>query len=112
MGNTVSEDYEDIYQLNLHLLEMVKQGNWDEFIPLAEVYITKLHDVIRHQPTDLMPDEKTNLSIILGNLIENEGEIEKTLRNRLDFLKKEMSSLHRGRKCSEAYSSQFTSAFH
>jgi len=112
MGNTVSEDYEDIYQLNLHLLEMVKQGNWDEFIPLAEVYITKLHDVISHQPTDLMPDEKTNLSIILSNLIENEGEIERTLRNRLDFLKKEMSSLHRGKTCSEAYSSQFTSAFH
>ncbi len=112
MGNTVSEDYEDIYQLNLHLLEMVKQGQWDEFIPLAEVYITKLHDVINNHPADLMPDEKASLSLILTNLIENEGEIEKTLRTRLDFLQKEMSSLHRGKKCSEAYSSQFTSAFH
>lgn len=112
MGNTVSEDCEDIYQLNLHLLEMVKQGNWDEFIQLAEVYITKSNDVLSQLPTYLMPEEKTNLSLILSNLIENEDEIEKTLRNRLDFLKKEMSSLHRGRQCSEAYSSQFTSAFH
>ncbi|QLK63327.1 flagellar protein FliT [Enterobacteriaceae bacterium Kacie_13] len=91
---------------------MVKQGQWDEFIPLAEVYITKLHNVINNQPAELMPDEKANLSFILTNLIENEGEIEKTLRSRLDVLKKEMSSLHRGKKCSEAYSSQFTSAFH
>lgn len=111
MGNTVCEEYEEIYQLNLHLLEMVKQGKWEEFIQLAEVYITKLNDVISNQPEDILPDEKTSLSFILKSLIESEDEIEKTLKSRLDVLKKEMSSLHRGKKYSEAYSSQFTSAF-
>lgn len=112
MGKTVYGDYEGIYQLNLDLLEMVKQEKWEEFIQMAEVYITQLHEVLANQPDDILPEEKSNLAVILGNLLENEDEIEKTLRNRLDVLKKEMSSLHRGKKGSEAYSTQFTSAFH
>lgn len=112
MVNTLSKEYEDIYLLNLQLLEIAKQGKWEDFIPLAEVYITKLNDVMNNQPADILADDKAALSVVLNNLIESEDEIEKTLRSRLDVLKNEMSSLHRGKKYSEAYSSQFTSAFH
>ncbi|EPE4190305.1 MULTISPECIES: flagellar protein FliT [Yersinia] len=112
MDNSLSEDYENIYELNLNLLEMARQGKWEEFIELAEIYIVTLHDVIERQPADMMQDEKKSLKIILTNLLENEGEITKTLKNRLDVLQKEISSLHLGKKCNKAYSSQFTSAFH
>ncbi|CNE63951.1 flagellar protein FliT [Yersinia mollaretii] len=112
MGNVQSEDYEDVYKLNLSLLEMAKEGKWDEFIELAEVYIITLHDIIENQPAEMMQDEKKNLSVMLTSLLENEDEITKTLKSRLDVLRKDMSSLQHGKKCSKAYSSQYTSAFH
>ncbi|WP_235895252.1 flagellar protein FliT [Yersinia alsatica] len=112
MVNTLSEDYESIYELNLNLLDMVKQGKWEDFIELAEIYITTLHDVIEKQPLEMIQEEKKSLSVIITSLLENEDEITRILKDRLDVLRKDMSSLHHGNKCSKAYSSQYTSAFH
>lgn len=112
MVNSLSVDYEDIHKLNLNLLDMVKQGKWEEFIELAEVYISSLQNVIEKRPVEMIQEDKKNLRVIITSLIENEEEITRVLKNRLDVLRKDMSSLHRGNKCSRAYSSQYTSAFH
>ncbi|HEN3278359.1 TPA: flagellar protein FliT [Yersinia enterocolitica] len=91
---------------------MVRQGKWDEFIALAEIYIISLHEVIKNQPAEMQQEEKKSLKVMLTSLLENEDEIAQTLKNRLDVLQKDISSLQIGKKCSKAYSSQYTSAFH
>ncbi|EEQ08220.1 hypothetical protein yberc0001_34420 [Yersinia bercovieri ATCC 43970] len=91
---------------------MVKEGKWTEFIELAEVYIVNLQALIETQPTEMIPDEKKSLGMIITSLLENEDEITKVLEERLDVLKQDISSLYQGQKCNKAYLSQFTSIYH
>ena len=112
MVNTLPEKYEKVYQLNIDLLMLARQGNWDEFIQLAEIYIASVSDILKRQPQPLPEQDEKDLASLFRNLLSNEVEIERTLQARLDLLKKDMSSLHVGKKCSEAYSRQYSSAFH
>ena len=112
MANMLPEEYQKVYQLNIDLLMLAREGNWDEFIRLAEIYINSVSDILRYQPQNMPEQDEKNLAMLFRHLLSNEDEIEKTLQRRLDFLKKDMSSLHVGKKCSEAYARQFTSAFH
>ncbi|WP_312629440.1 flagellar protein FliT [Scandinavium sp.] len=112
MANVLPLEYEKVYQLNENLLTLAKESKWDEFIELAEMYVTAVSDVLAKQPADMMEKEKENFASLLQCLVNNEVEIKKTLQKRLDFLKKDMSSLHIGKKCSEAYTRQYIAAFH
>lgn len=112
MANTLYEIYEEVYKMNLDLLKIAQQGKWDEFTPLAEVYVVKLHDAINNQFADVISNDYSDLSEILIPLVNNEDEIKKLLRDRLTNLKNDISSLNNRKKCTEAYSSQFIGSRH
>lgn len=112
MAKFSTADYEHIYRLNTDLLMLARQGNWDAFIPLAEQYVTAVSDIIDNPPADMMVQDKERLIFFIKSLLSNEDEIEQALKQRLQFLRKDMSSLHNGKKCSEAYSRQYTSVRH
>ena len=101
-----------IYESNLDLLELTKQEKWDEFTVLAETYIIALREFVDDQANNLTAEEKEQLNETWKVLLENEAEMFSKLNSRLTVLKKEMSSLRQGNKCSKAYSSQMLSAFH
>ncbi|WP_312239949.1 flagellar protein FliT [Pantoea sp.] len=112
MITTLSERYENIYQLNVNLLDKIRQGQWDEFIELAQVYIFQLSNLIENQHGEMAPDEKEKVAALLTRLIENEDEINKSLEKRLGVLKNELQTLNSGKKCRQAYASKFISAIH
>ncbi len=112
MAKFSTADYEHIYRLNADLLTLARQGNWDAFIPLAEQYVTAVSDIIENSPAEMMAQDEERLISLFKSLLSNEDEIEQALRQRLQFLRKDMSSLHNGKKCSEAYARQFTSVRH
>lgn len=112
MMKLLSENYQRIYQLNIDLLNMSKQGQWDEFIELAEDYITTLNDFISNQSVALPESEKENFSVFLQNLIANEDEITRVLKKRLEVLGKDITTLHNGRKVNQVYVSQSLASFH
>ncbi|HEY3590911.1 MAG TPA: flagellar protein FliT [Buttiauxella sp.] len=109
MTKTLTADYEMVYQLNLSLLEMARQGEWDGFIERAENYVVTLQKVINNYSERLTQNEQEEVHLLVKKLIENEEEITRNLQNRLDVLKTDISSLNRGKKCNQAYSSSFTS---
>lgn len=109
MSKVLSADYEIVYQLNLSLLEMARQGEWQGFIELAENYIVTLQKVITNHSATLTQNEQEEIRILVNKLMENEAEITNKLKNRLDILKTDIASLNRGKKCSRAYSASFTS---
>ncbi|NIY48675.1 flagellar protein FliT [Cedecea colo] len=108
MTKALINDYESVYQLNLKLLEMARLGEWQRFIELAENYVIRLQQVINNHPEILTSGEQEAIRILIEKLIENEAEIIKKLKNRLGALKTDISSLNRGKKCSLAYSANFT----
>ncbi|WP_435927725.1 flagellar protein FliT [Dryocola sp. BD613] len=110
MTKALTTDYEIVYQLNLNLLEMARLGEWQGFIELAENYVVTLQKVINNHAAMLTSGEQEEIRTLVKKLIENEAEITKNLKQRLDVLKMDISSLNRGKKCSQAYSSGFTTA--
>lgn len=104
--------FETIYSSNLDLLQLVRQEKWDEFNLLAESYIISLRDFFDNQAKDLTAEEIGKLKDMWESVLQNEAEMFSKLTGRLDVLKKEMSTLRQGNKCSKAYSSQMLSACH
>ncbi|KML24148.1 hypothetical protein VL10_09355 [Leclercia adecarboxylata] len=86
---------------------MARQEQWEAFFDSCEQYITELHELIRNQVGELTQEEKTDLSPFLTNLIANENKIITLLKARLDTLSQNITLLDRGKKCTQAYSSQF-----
>lgn len=112
MVKIFTKDYQEVYRLNLVLLEFVRQGKWSEFISSVEDYIFAFSAVTEGQVVSLTPEEKKDIGLILQSLIDNEAEINRALKGRLDDLKKKLTSLRCGKKGSYAYSEQFSSGLH
>ncbi|MFD1801146.1 flagellar protein FliT [Mixta tenebrionis] len=111
MSKPLNKDYNALYEINQAMLVMARQGQWDDFVTLAQEYIVNLGAMLEQVPDTLSADEKAQLSALLTTLQSNEVEISRALEARLDVLKKGISSLHNGKKCSQAYNSQVISPF-
>jgi flagellar protein FliT len=111
MTTFVNEQYDRIYKINQNMLALAQQGKWDDFVTLAENYIITLRSALDQTPATLSSEEKEQLCGLLMALQGNEAEIKAVLEARLDFLRKDISSLHQGKKCSQAYNSQVVSPF-
>lgn len=112
MANKNHPSFDAIYKSNLDLLELTKQEKWDEFTVLAESYIIALQYFVEGNGKNLTPEDKEQLKEVWNVLLENEQQMVSKLNSRLEVLKKQMSSLRQGNKCSKAYSSQMLSAYH
>lgn len=110
MNKTTSACFQDVYEKNLSLLEMAREERWEDFTEQAEYYVIMLHDIFDREPDELDPDEKDSLRKILQDIQDNEKEITAKLKDRLSFLRENMSRLHHGNKCSQLYSNQFIAA--
>ncbi|WP_052130667.1 flagellar protein FliT [Erwinia typographi] len=106
--------FKALHQTNLHLLELVRLEQWDKFIEQAEIYLVALHGTAELDLAGeiLSGEEKSELKRIWAELLSNEKEIMEKLSLRLSVLKGEMSGLNKGRKCSQAYSSQMKIVTH
>lgn len=106
-----SEQYHQIYKINQNMLALAQQGKWNDFVTLAENYIVNLRSALDQIPATLSGEEKEQLCGLLMTLQGNEAEIKAVLEARLNVLRKDISSLHQGKKCSQAYNSQVVSPF-
>jgi flagellar protein FliT len=109
MAKTISDCIDDIYHKNLNLLEMVREERWDDFVGLAEQYVLTLQEVFARHPEEFAEQDKDMLRTLIPSLQDNEKEMTERLRTRMVSLRKDMSALHHGNKCSQLYSSQFLS---
>lgn len=109
MANFIFDRFEDIYQKNLILLDMIRNERWEDFVSMAEQYVLTLQEVFDLTPSELVEGEKEILQKIILKMQDNEREMTGRLKNRLSNLKKDMSALHHGNKCSQLYSTQFLS---
>ncbi|GLR07540.1 flagellar protein FliT [Mixta theicola] len=107
----LTEEYNNIYKINQAMLVMAQQGEWDDFVTMAERYIVTLRAALERVPDTLSSEEKDQLCHFLITLQSNEEEINRALEGRMNLLKKEISSLHQGKKGNKAYISQITSPF-
>lgn len=109
MADTLVTYYSELYEMNLALLEMSRQERWDDFVELASHYVIKKEDIATHRNDMLNEAEKESLKVILRQIIENEAVITRNLEMRLNSLKQNLSSLHRGTRASQFYTLQKTS---
>lgn len=112
MTKTFTEKYQHIYQLNMNLLTLAREGQWDSFIGMAERYIMMLSEVLDVDIQRFSPTDREDINLILQRLIDNEVEIDNTLKSRLDVIKKEITVLQRGKKCNQAYAAPFSPTSH
>lgn len=112
MANSrLASEYEHIFLLNLSLLEMARQGCWQDFSQLAENYVVQLNQLVQHQQP-LEESEREELKQMLQTLLDNENEMMQALSQRLGTLKQEMVALGRGKQCTQAYASLLPSRMH
>jgi len=110
MAETLVKYYRELYEMNVVILEMSRQERWDDFVEFASHYVIKKEDIVNHRSDILNETEKESLKVILREIIENEAEITRNLEIRLQSLKQNLSSLHRGTRASQFYTLQQTSA--
>ncbi|AUX91724.1 flagellar protein FliT [Mixta gaviniae] len=111
MNKSLNKDYTALYQINQAMLMMAREGEWEGFVTLAADYIINLGVALEQIPETLSDEERAAFGSLLMTLQSNEAEISRALEARLDLLKKGMTSLRHGKKCSQAYSSQVISPF-
>lgn len=104
----LTEEYNNIYEINQAMLDTALQGKWEEFAELAERYIVKLRAALEQTPDTLHGEDKDQLCSLLITLQRNEAEINRALEARLNVLKKNISSLRQAKKGNNAYLSQLT----
>ncbi|YCH30597.1 flagellar protein FliT [Erwinia sp. D4-22] len=111
MTTFLTEEYNNIYKMNQSMLVMAQQGEWENFVTMAERYIVTLRVALDKLPDMLSIEEKESFFSLLITLQSNEEEINRALEGRMSVLKKEISSLHQSKKGNKAYISQITSLF-
>ena len=108
MSDTITKQYEVIYQMSLTMLKMARESEWEGFVELAEKYIITLQQTLSDHPEVLQESAEGRIGYIIKSLVDNEAEISRNLKGRLDVLQSDITSLNRGRKCNQAYASSFT----
>jgi len=103
MAEIIPHYYRELYEMNLAILEMAREARWDDFIEVASRYVIKKQDILNNSTDTLSASEKEALKGLLQQLLDNEAEITRNLRARLDTLKQNLSSIHRGARCSQLY---------
>ncbi|WP_342323917.1 flagellar protein FliT [Kosakonia sp. BYX6] len=103
MAEIILRYYRELYEMNLTILDMAKQERWDDFVEVASRYVIKKQDIFNNSTDALSASEKEELKGLLKQLLDNEAEITRNLRARLDTLKQNLSSIHRGARCSQLY---------
>lgn len=88
MNKLINKDYAAIYQINQTMLLMARQGEWDDFVTLAENYVVTLGAALEQIPETLSEEEKMEIGSLLMALQNNEAEINCALEARLDTLRK------------------------
>ena len=111
MTTFLTEEYNNIYKINQAMLVMAQQGEWEDFVTMAERYIVTLRAALERVPDTLSSEEKDRLCQFLIKLQSNEEKINRALEGRMSVLKKEISSLHQTKKGNKAYISQIISPF-
>lgn len=109
MSKTVIASFEDVYEKNFTLLKAVREEQWDDVAEIADNYVIMLRDVFERFPLELSSYEKELLRDAIQSLQCNEKELTDRLKDRLSFLKKNMSALHHGNQCSQLYNKQYMS---
>ena len=103
MVESIPSYYRELFAMNQDILEMTRQDRWDDFVELASQYVIKKQEIVNLSTDALSVGEKEELKVLLKQLLENEAEITRNLQARLNTLKQNLSSIHRGARCSQLY---------
>lgn len=106
MGEMLPKHIAELYEMNLAMLEMTEKGEWEALIEQAAHYMVKKQNIMDDSVDELSVAERERLKTVLQQMINNEGRITRKLQNRLQTLKQNLSSIHRGTKASQLYSLQ------
>lgn len=98
--------------MNEAMLDMARQERWDDFVEIASRYVIQKQDILNNSTDALSASEKEELKVLLKQLLENEAEITRNLRTRLNTLKQNLSSIHRGARCSQLYARHQAPSLH
>ncbi|MEJ8321601.1 flagellar protein FliT [Kosakonia sacchari] len=112
MAESILQYYRELFDMNLAMLEMTKQERWDDFVEVAADYVIKKQDILTHSTDALSMMVKEELKVLLKELLANEAEITRNLQARLNTLKQNLSSIHRGARCSQLYSQHQAPSLH
>lgn len=85
------------------LLEIVREERWQDFIEQAESYILLINSVIDDFTLKFDAEEIIMLREMIELLQDNEREISERLEKRLILLKEKMTTLKKGKQCSQLY---------
>ncbi len=98
-------EYQQIYQLNQQLLQIAREGDWDNFLPAAEQYIAALHQMLSRQATGkgINPED----AALARQLLADENERKTLMRGHLDQLQDKIATLGKGARCNQAYANSF-----
>jgi len=109
MDKTLTCGLQKAALLNSNMMELTREGKWDEFIDSMTEYATLLSEAIACDRDDLSEDEQTHVRQIIAELVANEELMMQRMRSRLDTLRSEMTTLNKGKVASSAYAAPFTS---
>ncbi|MCP2230207.1 flagellar protein FliT [Erwinia aphidicola] len=106
---TLTSGLEQAALLNITMLELTRQGKWDEFIDSMTEYASLLSAAMACDHDHLSDEEQIAVRVVINNLMENEELMMQRMRSRLDTLRSEMTTLNKGKAASSAYAAPFTS---
>lgn len=106
MTETRSETLQDIVQLNLTLLETLRQEEWDALSTLSQDYIQAAEATITHFQQATGAEKKDELAQLMIELQANEAEIARRLQARMQVLNENMLKLQQSKKSCQHYAAQ------
>ena len=109
MPKSITAALQAASQLNSNLMTLTAQGKWDEFIEAVTEYVSLISEIMDADSDELSPEESAVLKQVITGLLENEAVMMQQMRSRLDVLRKEITTLNKGKAISTAYLEPFTS---
>lgn len=92
----------EMYRINVVLLDMVREGRWENFNILSERYVILMNSIIDCISLIFNEDGDAKLKSMIDVIFNNEVEIVHKLEERLLFLKDKMNLIESGKQYENA----------
>ncbi|ROP58319.1 protein FliT [Enterobacter sp. BIGb0383] len=100
--------FPELMQMNLALLETLRQEAWEAFPALSQAYIEAVQRAIAQAQQETAADKKRVLTKQLRQLQVHDAEIAQRIASRQKVLTMQMSKLHQSKTCCREYAAQMS----
>ncbi|MBJ7220430.1 MULTISPECIES: flagellar protein FliT [unclassified Brenneria] len=106
VSQSMLSGYKSILDISINMLQLAQQADWEKLIELEQLYVNAINELpaITEEQTDKTTlSEQQQIQDCLQQILHNESEISRLLKERMEELKTLIGTSSRQKSVNQAY---------